>query len=219
MCVGANERFVGRARRVGRELVKTMGKEIHDARVNLGLSQQAVAGRAGLSRAKVGRIERGECVRVPMVELVLVAAVVGLELSVRAFPAGPGLRDHVHAALLERFRKFLHAALKWATEVPLPNPRDQRAWDAMVSGARFRIGIEAETRVRDGQALERRIRAKQRDGGVNAVILILSDTRANRAFVRERSASFADLFPVPAAEAIEAVRAGRTPRGNTLILM
>ena len=60
----------------------------------------------------------------------------------------------------------------------------------MVTGIGFRIGIEAETRARDGQELERRIATKQRDGAVAAVILLLADTRSNRQFLQQRSASF-----------------------------
>src|SRR4051812_7110582 len=166
-----------------------MGREIHDARVALGLSQAAIARQAGMSRSKAGRIERGEYARVPLLELVVLAAVVGLELSVRAYPVGAPLRDRAHAALLDRFKNLLNELLKWATEVPLPVRGDLRAWDALITGPAFRIGVEAETRARDGQALERRIRAKKRDGMVDAVVLVLADTRANREFLRERSAS------------------------------
>ena len=76
-----------------------MGREIHDARVGLGLSQRIVAQQARMSRSKVGRIERGDYANVPLLELVVVAAVVGLEMSVRAYPVGPPLRDKAHAAL------------------------------------------------------------------------------------------------------------------------
>jgi transcriptional regulator with XRE-family HTH domain len=204
---------------MGREAVMRIGREIHDARVALGLSQAAVARQAGLSRSKAGRIERGEYVNVPLIELIVLAAVVGLEISARAFPVGTPLRDRAHAALLERFRSLLNAALRWATEVPMPNAGDLRAWDAMITGTGFRVGVEAETRARDGQALERRIRAKQRDGMVDAVILVLADTRANRAFLRERSASFTELFPIRSREALAALVTGRCPAGNAVILV
>ncbi|MEP7379753.1 MAG: helix-turn-helix transcriptional regulator [Chloroflexota bacterium] len=215
----ANERFVGRARRSALETVARLGHDIQDARIALGLSQAAMARGAGLSRSVAGRLERGEDINATVADLLVLGAVVGLEVSVRAYPVGPPLRDRAHAALLERFRRNLPTGLKWATEVPLPNPGDLRAWDAMVSGAAFRVGIEAETRARDGQSLERRIRAKQRDGGVDAVILVLADTRSNRAFMRERAASFDELFPVRATAALSDLRAGRCPVGNAVILV
>ena len=120
-------------------LSKRIGDEIHVARVAVGISQAAMAKQAGISRSKAGRIERGEYQQVPLVELTMLAAVVGLELSVRAFPVGPPLRDHAHAALLERFRQVLHPSLSWSTEVPLPNANDLRAWDAMVRGGDFSV--------------------------------------------------------------------------------
>jgi hypothetical protein len=92
---------------------------------------------------------------VPLAELWPMGAVVGFELSAHAYPSGAPLRDQAHAALLERLRRRLHPGLRWATEIPLPNPGDLRAWDALISGAGFRIGTEAETQARDGQELER----------------------------------------------------------------
>src|SRR4051794_4282987 len=109
----ANDRFVARSRRVAHEIVRRMCGEIRDARLALGLSQASVARQAGLSRSKVGRIERGEYLRVPLIEMATLSAVVGLQLSVNAFPVGTPLRDRAHAGLLERFRKKLHAALHW----------------------------------------------------------------------------------------------------------
>lgn len=196
-----------------------MGHEVHAARLALGLSQEVVGRQVGLSRSKVGRIERGDYVMVPLVELILVAAVVGLEISVRAYPVGAPYRDRAHAALLERLRQRLHPSLQWRTEVPLPNANDLRAWDAMISGADFRVGTEAETRARDGQELERRIAAKQRDGAVDLVLLLLADTRSNRAFVRDRASSLKDRFPASGTHALAALAAGRSPGGNALILI
>lgn len=215
----ANESFVARSRGLSRKTVQRLGQDLHEARLALGPSQAAVGRRARLSRSKVGRIERGELANVSLCDLTVVGAVLGLELSVRAYPVGAPLRDHVHAELLERFRALIHASLHWATEVPLPNPGDLRAWDALIRGANFRVGVEAETRVRDGQALERRIRAKQRDGGVDLVVLLLSRTRSNRAFVSSRSTSLDELFPANAAEVMRLLGAGTAPSGNAIVMI
>jgi hypothetical protein len=40
--------------------------------------------------------------------------------------------------------------------------------------AGLRIGVEAETRARDRQELQRRVALKRRDGGVDRVILLLA---------------------------------------------
>jgi hypothetical protein len=127
-------------------------------------------------------MERG---RVPNVSLLLLnrtAAVVGLDLSARLFPGGSPVRDAVHGGLLEELHGRCHSSLGWRTEVPLPTPGDQRAWDALIRGPDWREGVEAEMGPRDGQALARRLMLKQRDGSVAGVILLLPKTRRIRTF-------------------------------------
>jgi len=130
-------------------------------------------------------------------------AVVGLELSVRCFPGGQPIRDVAQAALLARFRGRLHNSVRWAAEVPLPRPGDQRAWDALVTGSGWRFGVEAETAPRDGQALARRLELKRRDGQVDGVILVLPNTRRTRTFLREFVSTAAESFPVSGERALE----------------
>jgi transcriptional regulator with XRE-family HTH domain len=184
-----------------------------------GLSQTDVARAGQLSVSVVSRIERGERPRVPLVYLYQLASVVGLELSVRAYPAGDALRDIAHRDLLERLRARLSPSLRWRTEVPLPNPGDLRAWDALIAGERFRVGVEAETRATDSQAIERRNALKKRDGGVDRLILLLADTRTNRRFVREASPTLAERFPVSGRDALRALAEARDPGGDALILL
>ena len=162
-----------------------------------------------------------------LVQLSRALAVVGLELSARAYPAGSPLRDRAHAELLEKLRICLHPSLRWRTEVPFPNQGDLRAWDALIdqpatpaaAASNFGAGVEAETRPRDGQELERRLAIKRRDGGVDQLILLLSDTRSNRALVRERSASLAAAFPMRTRSVVAALQAGRLPDADALILL
>jgi hypothetical protein len=82
-----------------------------------------------------------------------------------------------------------------------------------------RIGVEAETRPRDGQELERRMALKRRDGGVDALILLLADTRSNRALVKERAASLLSAFPVSQPVALTALGAGHVIAGDAIILL
>ena len=44
----------------------------------------------------------------------------------------------------------------------------------------FRLGVEAETRIRDMQALVRRMRERAQTGGADALLLVLSDSGHNR---------------------------------------
>ena len=76
--------------------------------------------------------------------------------------------------------------------------------------------VEAETRLDDLQALERRVRLKQRDLGVRRVILLVADTRHNRAVLRhpESSTSFRLHTGVPAGLAQR-----RDPGGDAIVLL
>ena len=176
---------------------------------------------AGMSQSEVSRYERG-LIPVDLERAVLLHSLVGLDLAVRSYPGGTPLRDRAHAALLARFRARLHPRLRWDTEVPLPNDRDQRSWDAVTwspSPDRWAVPIEAESRPTDWQALERRLKLKMRDGHVDLVILLIADTRHGRAFVRALGAAITEAFPVPARDALQALGAGRRPSGSSLILL
>lgn len=173
----------------------------------------------GISPSELSRIERGLAQWVSVITLSRLCAVVGLDLAVRAYPGGPPFRDHRHGQLLEHLHAALRVSLGWALEVPLPNPGDQRAWDAMIRGSGWRYGAECEMNPIDGQALLRRINLKQRDGLVNGVILLLPDTRQTRLFRREFRAALDEAFPVPRATALGRLVAGLNPGGSASITL
>jgi transcriptional regulator with XRE-family HTH domain len=158
-----------------------MGRELRAARRGLGLRQVDVASAAGVTRGWVSKVELGNVTDIGVRTLAVLAAVVGLDLRVRAYPGGAPYRDEGHRAPLARFRALLPAGAPWRTEVPLPIAGDQRAWDAMTTLWSLRVGIEAEMRPSDLQALQRKLALKVRDGGVDRLILVLADTKANRA--------------------------------------
>ncbi len=194
-------------------------REIREARRDRGVSQVSLGQAAGLSGTWVSRIERGLARDLTIRQASLLLAAVGLRLSARAYPAGSPIRDAAHAALLERARSRMHRSLRWATEVPLPLSGDLRAWDATVTGSSWRIGLEAETRPRDLQAIKRRLALKQRDGGVDAVLLVLLDSRHNRDLVRADADALAEQFPVPGRRALELLAAGAAPGGSAIVLL
>ncbi len=82
-----------------------------------------------------------------------------------------------------------------------------------------RVGIEAETRVRDAQELQRRLSLKRRDGGVDHLILLLANTRHNRAFLRVAGSGFLADLPVPGATALARLAAGEDPLGSAIVLL
>lgn len=215
----AKQRAADRGTIRGRDIIRMIGSEIRRARVGLGLSIEFVAREVGISPSELSRLERAEAPWASVVILARICAVVGLDLSARAYPGGAPLRDARHARVLSRFRVRLHASVGWGTEVPLPNPGDQRAWDAMIKGTGWRFGVEAELNPTDGQALIRRLMLKQRDGGVDGVILLMPDTRQTRQFRREYADLLVASFPVPGRVALDRLAKGLHPGGNAIVII
>ena len=206
----------------GRDLVALTGRELKAARLNAGLSQEEVAAAAGISRSQYGRIELGLSPGLSIALAARLAAVLGLQASLRYFPNADPIRDAAQRALLERLRVRCHPSLRWRTEVPLPSPGDLRAWDAIVDGftpRHVRGGIEAETQPVDVQALERKLALKERDGAVDWMILLLADTRHNRAFLRGPGAALLARFPLDGRRAIELLGAGVSLGANAVLLL
>ena len=81
------------------------------------------------------------------------------------------------------------------------------------------MGVEAETRPTDLQALQRRLALKLRDGGVDELILVLADTRHNRAFLQAHGDELMRQFPVPGRRAMELLAAGAHPGGCAVVLL
>jgi transcriptional regulator with XRE-family HTH domain len=221
-----HERRLDRGRSKGRFVIGQTGREFFAARSNAGLSQAAVAGAAGISRSQFGRIERGECPEVPLTSIVAIAAALGLDTSVRFFQIANPVADAAHRALLDAMRNRCHRSLTWRTEVSLPIAGDRRAWDAVISGfvhrapgTSGRCGVEAETRPNDVQALDRKLALKIRDGDVDAVVLLLADTRHNRAFLRGPGEALRTRFPFDGKRALELLAAGVALPANAIVLL
>jgi len=215
----AQERATDRATLRATRATIELAAEMRSARLAHGLSQAAVGRAIGLSQPRVSLIERGKWPAVPFVLLARMCAAVGLELSARAFPGGQPVRDAAHLALLGRLRSCLAPAFRWRSEVPLPIPGDLRAWDALITGTGTSIGIEAETRITDVQALERRVALKKRDAGVDRVVLLVNDSRWNRSVLRGHADTLEPAFPIPRVIALRALAAGHDPGGDSLILL
>ncbi|HEU0236207.1 MAG TPA: helix-turn-helix transcriptional regulator [Candidatus Limnocylindrales bacterium] len=217
--MAASERMVAAAgRRAHRDRVD-LGQELRDARVSAGLSQIRVAASIGVSASEVGRIERGEAPWVSLDVLSKFGAAVGLDVRLRAYPGGSPLRDEAHIALLAAFRTVLNPRLSFRAEVPVSDSGDLRAWDGVVGGAGDPIGVEAEMAIRDWQRLNRRLALKLRDGSLTRIILLVADTRTNRAALAAAAPMIESAFPIQATAALTALREGRDPGGSSLIVM
>ena len=171
-----------------------------------------------MSHSRVGRALRGEPGVLTIELATRMASVLGLELSVTLHPSGDPVRDKSHLALLERFRARLPASIRWRTEVPMPIEGDRRSADAVIDSTGWVALVEAETRVDDVQALERKINLKQRDLALGRVILVVADTRHNRAVV-ERVPALKERFPVSTRACLAALGVGRDPGGDALVIL
>jgi transcriptional regulator with XRE-family HTH domain len=217
--MGTRERRADRGRRLARNATARVIEDIRQARVGAGLSIRTAARALGVSHSRVARLERGE-VRAPTTDFLgAYCSVVGLDLHLRTYPAGDPLRDRAHVALLARFRQELHRDLRWRTEVPLGIPDDLRAWDGEIRGEGWSTFVEAEMRIGDGQALERRLALKMRDSGADRVILLVADTRTNRAALAVLREGWRDRLPLDTREVLAAVRAGKRPKESGIVVM
>ena len=212
------ERPVDRGARRGRYLVGRTASELLIARRGAGLSQRELGRQVRASHTRIGKAERGEPGHLTIELAAKMAAVLGLQLSVTLHPDGNPVRDAAHLALLERLRSRLPSSLRWRTEVPVPIPGDRRSADAIVDGLGVRAMIEAETRIDDVQALERRVSAKQRDFGIGRVILLVADTRHNRTVVAQVPALRA-RFPIATRACLVALTRGRDPEGDAILFL
>ncbi len=213
------ERPFDRGRARARSAVLEIGREIRDARRQHGLDQATVARAAHISRSQLSRIERGAVVGLSFDVAARLLSALGMELSARAFPAGEPVRDAAHLALLARLRTRLNARLAWRAEVGIAIPGDRRAWDAVIAGEGWTVGVEAETRLRDIQRLLRRIALKQRDDGLDTVILLLAATRHNAALVAAYEADLRSVFPADGRHTLGRLAAGVPPDGSAVILL
>jgi transcriptional regulator with XRE-family HTH domain len=220
--MGTRERPGDRGRRRSRDAVRRLGQEHRDARVAAGLSLRDAGAASGTSHSQLWRFERGELDRVSITDIGAWCAVVGLDLSLRAYPAGDPIRDKAQLALLERFRERLHPSLRWRTEVPLPIERDPRAWDADIRGSNptpWRARVEAETKLSDGQAFERRLTLKHRDDPDGHIILLVSATEANRRSLAILRDGLRELLPLNTREILSALAEGRDPGGSGIVIL
>ena len=205
-------------RRARRQLEEVLGT-LRAARHAAGLSQVAVGSSLGNSHQLVSEWERGQQVPDP-IQLARWGAVVGLDVTIRAFSTGSPLRDAGHLRLIARARALIGGRWTWRTEVPVStDPRDRRALDVVIAGPAGSIGLEAITRLTDAQAQIRIAILKQQAARLDRLLLVLADTRHNRTAVVDAAPSLGGAFPASPREVLAALRTGRLPPANGIILV
>ncbi|MDQ3937322.1 MAG: helix-turn-helix transcriptional regulator [Chloroflexota bacterium] len=194
--------------------------ELREQRISLGLSQRALASELGCSQSEYSRLERtSQPGNVSFVRVAEVASLLGLTLSASLHPEGEPIRDKGHQALISRFRALLSASFKVRAEVPLPGPGDPRVWDLVLTLGHVLFGVEAETRIRDMQRLVRRIHQRERHGGVDEIIVLLSDSQVNRRLAPDLRMALGERFATTPRQLLRVLRSGTLPPGSGVLLM
>ncbi len=172
-----------------------------------------------MSHAQFGRIERAELEELSVDQLCRACAAVGLRAIVRAVPdSGPAL-DAGQLAILGRLRARLPTNIAVRTEVPLPLQGDRRAWDAVLGLEPDPTPVEAEARVRDLQAIDRRCALKLRDSPYSAMVLLVSDTANNRQILNAYRDQLRASFPLDTRAVMQALQAGRSPEASGIVVL
>lgn len=202
-------------------MLRMLGEEFRIARRSLGLSQKHVAEAARISRPVYGRIERATLHHLSLRLASQIAAVLGLDLSARAYPGGSPTRDAAHGERLHRLLRQVSPPLFHRIEVPLPATTDhpeRRSWDAVLFGHGQRTAVEVETRLYDVQGQVRRLHLKERDDPPDRLLLVVADTGANRRALREFAELFVELPRLRTANTLKALQAGYHPPTGLILL-
>jgi transcriptional regulator with XRE-family HTH domain len=202
-----------------KHVLREGGAELREGRLAAGLTQGQVAMTLGWSASKVGRIERGEDIGVSALDLGRLGAVIGFQVWLRLYPAGGPLRDASQLAVEAGFIDDIKpGGWKVVLEADTGIAQDLRAFDLLLVGP-VRIGVEVFTRLRDVQAQVRRVIQKQRDAGVDRLLLVFKDTHANRRAVAEAGTALKAAFPLSGRAVMTALRAGRDPGDGGIVFV
>jgi transcriptional regulator with XRE-family HTH domain len=217
--MAGKERLADIGRRRGLRLRREIGQSARELRLGLGLSQASVARALGVSAAHVGRWERAEGSVIDLTSAASLMRVLGHDLTMKWYPAGAALRDAAHASLVQRFVGLLPNVVRAEIEAPIPGFGDMRAWDVELGIGSVRIGVAAETAVRDLQALIRREQLKARDSQMDRIILVVASTHANRRVLSESSGLIKTTFPLQSRAVLRALRAGLDPGASGFLFL
>jgi transcriptional regulator with XRE-family HTH domain len=196
------------------------GEEVRGARLNLGLTRQQVADRAGVSWATEAAIELGQ----PGVRLATLCAVteaVGLDLVLRTYVGRqPSLRD---IGQLEHAQLLVSVAHRlWKPELELSvGPRGE-AIDLAFFGQSEILDCEIERMAGDFQSQYRRDDAKRLALGAQhqrpvRLVMAVEDTARNRVAVAPYEGLIRTALPAGSREVLSSLRSGE-PLGRDGLL-
>ena len=198
---------------------------MHAARLDVGISQAALAAVAGISRAYLCEIEAGRAE--PSLDVLsALAAVLGRRLTIGFAPdTDPLVRDRHQAPIVEGLLSILHARWRPALEVPVFRPV-HGVIDVVLQEQppRTIVCVEVESAIRRIEATmrwgEQKARALLVSGPITSEgsppptvsrVLALPSTRANREIVSTFRASIQATFPADPADVYRALTTADAP--------
>lgn len=198
--------------------MRTIATEIRSLRMAANLSQASLASAAGISRSHLCRLEIGSLRSFDLRAACILYAVLGQRLTTKGFPAGEPMRDAGQLRLLDRFEARVPPVWRRRREAVMPIAGDLRAWDERLDGP-VSIGVDAETRPSDVQALQRSMSLKKRDSGVLRMMLLVASTDRNERLVRAHLPALRQTYPLDTRAFMSSIRDGRDPGGDGLVLL
>ncbi|HET6380223.1 MAG TPA: helix-turn-helix domain-containing protein [candidate division Zixibacteria bacterium] len=217
--MSGRDRLLIIGRRRGERAYEEWAEAVRELRLGLGLSRAALALALGISPSKLQRWEHAQAPRPDVVEASMVMRLLGHDLRLNWFPVGGQARDAGHLRLVRAFLGLLPPELPRRIEASLGIPGDLRAWDVLLTVGSRMIGVAAETRLRDWQALLRREHAKLRDSGADRLLLVLWDSKSNREVVTLAGPALRQALPLDGRSVLAALRARRDPGGDGLLFL
>jgi transcriptional regulator with XRE-family HTH domain len=202
----------------GRRIARSLGEDLRIARRMAGVSQVTLGRAVGLSGAELGRIERGEAPWLTITHAARLLRAVGVDLWMKTYPAGPPIRDAGHLRLIADFEARLPPSVAAQREWPIPNDRDRRALDLLLTGLPVRTGVEAETVLSDLQALEREMNLKRRDARLGRMVLLVRKSRRNVRILGV-AAALRHAFPLRTRAVMAALSRGSDPGADGIVVL
>ena len=212
----------GSSRRRAREQSAHVGAEVKLARVTLALSGRRVAARAGVSSSTVARVELGDP-SLTITTMCAVAEAVGLDVVLRTYDGRtPTLRDTGQLAFAEGLCAQAHAS--WHPSIELLVGKHGESIDVGFFGPQEIWALEVERMATDFQAQYRRANRKREALAAlhqrpARLVLVVEDTRRNRAALEPHLAFIRSTLPAGTREVLGALRTGRPLGRDGLVWM
>jgi transcriptional regulator with XRE-family HTH domain len=204
-------------------VVRRLADDLSRTRSDAGATMTAVAERAGLHRAQIGRIERAKT-RPSLETLVACATALGAEVSIRIYTGrGPRLTDRHQARMVECLLREIHPLWRARLEVPVPRPV-RGVVDAVLTrrdAPLLVIGEFQSTLPRLEQQLrwmaEKADALASAEGVLASRLLVLRSTEATRSIAREFESTLRVAYPARTRDATESLRRGEPWPGDSII--